>query len=576
MLTLRVSLSSLLLGTLGLAGCQAARTGSTTDGPYDLIISGGRVVDGTGAAWFHGDVGIRGDRIARVAPAGALAQAAAANRIDAKGMVVAPGFIDIQSHSRGAFLRGDGRVVSKITQGITTEIMGEGSTNAPANERTIASSNFEDPEMEKLARTFMGQGGFGRWLEAMQSNGASANVGSFAGATTIRVFGMGEAIGPATPAALDSMRMAVRWSMEEGAFGLASALIYPPGNFASTEELIEINKAMAPYGGVYITHMRSEADQVLEAIDEAIRIGREAAVPVEIYHLKAGGVRNHPKMAQMIAKIDSARAAGFDVQADMYPYVAGGTGLSACLPPAVSEGGKLYERLKDEGERAKIKAELLAPGMKNWESLCELATPDGVLVLGLQKPENKKWAGKRLAEISKDMGKDWVTTIMDLLVAEEQRIGTIYFMMSEDNVKLGLRAPWMKIGTDAGGIDPDSARGLAHPRTYGTYPRILGKYVRDEKVIPLEDAIRKMSSAVATRLSIEDRGLLRAGMFADIVVFDPATIADKATFENPHQLSVGMRHVFVNGVAVVKDGVHTGAKPGRIVRGPGYRATPTS
>lgn len=569
-----MSRSAVLLVSLvlmaGLAGCRPVE--SEGGGPYDLVIEGGRVVDGTGAAWFYGDVAIRGDRIARVAHRGALSQVPATARLDARGMVVAPGFIDIQSHSRAAFLRGDGRVVSKITQGITTEIMGEGWTNAPANERTLAGGDVVDPELQELSRSFMGYGGFGRWLEAMEANGASANVGSFVGATTIRVYGMGQAMGPADPAALDSMRRAVRWAMEDGAFGIASALIYPPGNFASTEELIEINKAMAPYGGVYITHMRSEADQVLEAMDEAIRIGREAGVPVEIYHLKAGGRRNHYKMPLMIAKIDSARAAGLDVQADMYPYIAGGTGLSACLPPAVSEGGKLYERLRDEAERARIRAEILAPGIKDWENLCDLATPDGVLVLGLRKDENKQWAGKRLSEIARAMNKDWVTTVMDLLASEEQRIGTIYFMMSEDNVKLGLRQPWMKIGTDAGGMDPDSATGLAHPRTYGTYPRILGKYVRDEGVLTLEDAIRKMSSAVATRLSIEDRGLLKAGMYADVVVFDPATIADRSTFEEPHQLSVGVRHVFVNGVAVVRDGVHTGAKPGRVVRGPGYRA----
>lgn len=568
-----MSRSAILLVPLvlvaGLVGCRPVESDA---GPYDLVIEGGRVVDGTGAAWFYGDVAIRGDRIARVAHRGALSEAPATARLDARGMVVAPGFIDIQSHSRAAFLRGDGRVVSKVTQGITTEIMGEGWTNAPANERTLEGGDIVDPELQALSRSFMGYGGFSRWLEAMEANGASANVGSFVGATTIRVYGMGQAMGPADPAALDSMRKAVRWAMEDGAFGIASALIYPPGNFASTEELIEINKAMAPYGGVYITHMRSEADQVLEAMDEAIRIGREAGVPVEIYHLKAGGQRNHYKMPLMIAKIDSARAAGLDVQADMYPYIAGGTGLSACLPPAVSEGGKLYERLRDETERARIRAEILAPGIKDWENLCDLATPDGVLVLGLRKDENKLWAGKRLSEIARAMNKDWVTTAMDLLASEEQRIGTIYFMMSEDNVKLGLRQPWMKIGTDAGGMDPDSATGLAHPRTYGTYPRILGKYVRDEGVLGLEDAIRKMSSAVATRLSIEDRGLLKAGMYADVVVFDPATIADRSTFEEPHQLSVGVRHVFVNGVAVVRDGVHTGAKPGRVVRGPGYRA----
>jgi N-acyl-D-amino-acid deacylase len=559
--------AALVVASLLAAACQAP-PGETG---YDLILEGGRVVDGTGAAWFLGDVAIRGDRIAKVVPAGALAGAQSASRIDARGLVVAPGFIDIQSHSRGAFLGGDGRIVSKVTQGITTEIMGEGSTNAPANERTLAGADIVDPKLLELSRSFTGEGGFDRWLRAMEANGASANVGSFVGATTIRVYGMGEAIGPADPAALDSMRKAVRWAMEDGAFGIASALIYPPGNFASTEELIEISRAMAPYGGVYITHMRSEADQVLEAMDEALRIGREAGVPVEIYHLKAAGRRNHPKMPLMIAKIDSARAAGLDVQANMYPYTAGGTGLSACMPPAASEGGKLYERLRDPAERTRIRAEILAPGMKDWENLCELSSPENVLVLGLRKPENAKWAGRSLADIAREMRVDWVTAAMDLLASEDQRIGTIYFMMSEENVALGLRQPWIKIGTDAGGMDPDSATGLAHPRTYGTYPRILGKYVRDEGVLPLEDAIRKMTSAVATRLSIADRGLIREGLYADLVVFDPGTIADRSTFEEPHQLSVGMRHVFVNGVAVVRDGAHTGAKPGRVVRGPGYR-----
>ncbi len=539
-------------------------------GPFDVVIENGRVVDGTGAAWFYGDIGIVDDRIGAITPRGMLGAASAAERIDATGMVVAPGFIDIQSHSRGAFLRGDGRVVSKITQGITTEIMGESTTNAPVNRWTLSPTGEPTPEQVERVTDFMGPDGFSNWLQAMEANGVSTNIGSFVGASTIRMYGKGQAVGPATPAELDSMRTAVRWAMEGGAFGIGSALIYPPGNFASTHELIEINEVTAPYGGVYITHMRSEADNFLEAIREAIAIGVGAGVPVEIYHLKAGGRRNWPKAAQAIVLIDSARAGGVDVQANMYPYVAGGTGLTACFPPWVAADGNLIDNLSDPETRKTIRAEILDQ-QKEWENLCSLATPAGVLILGLNREEHRQYVGQRLSEIAADQGKDWIDTAMDLIVSERQRVGTIYFMMSEDNVKLQLQQPWMKFGTDAGGFDPDSARGLTHPRAYGTFPRILGKYVRDEQVMPLEEAIRKMSSAVATRLSIHDRGTIKQGMFADIVVFDPATIQDHATFEEPHQLSTGMHYVLVNGMVVVRDGVHTGAKPGRVLRGPGYR-----
>jgi dihydroorotase/N-acyl-D-amino-acid deacylase len=384
------------------------------------------------------------------------------------------------------------------------------------------------------------------------------------------MYAKGMAQGDPTPAELDSMRMVTRNAMEDGAFGVASALIYPPGNYATTKELIEISKAMAPYGGVYITHMRSEADQWLEAIDEALRIGKEGGVPVEIYHLKAGGKRNWNKTPLAIAKIDSARSAGQDIQADMYAYTAGGTGLSACTPPWASADGKLITNLKDEATWKRIRTEMDAV-QNEWENLCQLATPDGVLVLGLYKPATAKFAGKRLAEIASAMGKDWEDTIRELLIEENQRIGTVYFMMSEENVKTKLQQPWIKIGTDAGGVSPENARSLVHPRAYGNYPRILGKYVRDEHVLTLEDAIRKMSSAVATRLSIGERGVLRPGLYADVVVFDPATIADRATYDQPHQLSVGMKYVFVNGTAVIRDGKVTGAKPGRIVRGPGWK-----
>ncbi len=561
----------LALASLMIASCVARRADAPTVGGYDAIIEGGRVVDGTGDAWYYGDVAIQGDRIARIAPPGVLKNAAAKARIDATGMVVSPGFIDIQSHSREAFLTGDSRVVSKITQGITTEIMGEGWTNAPANENTLTPVGAIDPGVapDSINRKFANPDGFNDWLEYMAQRGVTPNIGSFIGATTLRVYAKGGTQGPANPAELDTMRAATVRAMKNGAFGVATALIYPPGNFSNTDELIEIAKAMSPFGGVYISHMRSEGDQFLEAIDELMRIGKEGGVPVEIYHLKAGGVRNWPKAKQAIAKIDSARASGLDVQANMYPYIAGGTGLAACTPPWASADDKLLENLRDPGARAKIVAEMNSTKTA-WENLCNLATPAGVMTLGYEKPEQATWEGKRVAEIATEMKKDWANTVIDVLLATEGRVGMIVFMMNEDNVELQLKQPWIKFGTDAGGADPDSAKQLVHPRSYGTFPRILGHYVRDRGVMSLEEAVRKASSAVATRLSIQDRGLLREGMSADVVVFDPATIADKATFTAPHQISVGVKHVFVNGVQVVADGKHTGAKPGRIVRGPGW------
>jgi len=552
------------------AGCASGggrRIGAAED--YDVVVHGGRIVDGTGAPWFHGDLAIRGDRIVRIVPAGMLSDASARERIDASGLVVAPGFFDIQSHSRSSFLRnGDGRVISKVTQGVTTEIMGEGGTNAIINERMLDEPS--SAEAQAMLAQYGGPRGFENWLRAMEQHGASVNVGSFLGGNNVRQYAKALTQGAPTAAELDSMRKVVRWAMEGGAFGVATALIYPPANFATTEELIEAARAMAPYGGVYITHMRSEADGLLEAIDEAMRIGRDGGVPVEIFHLKAAGRRNWPDMVAAIAKIDSARASGIDVQANMYPYVAGGTGLSACFPPWASADGKLFENLSDPDARRRMRAEMESE-YTEWENLCSLATPDGVLILGVDKPENAYLAGRKLSEISAEWGKDWIESAFDLVLSEGQRVGTIFFLMDEANVRMQLQQPWMKFGTDAGGADPERADGLVHPRTYGTFTRILGKYVRDERVLPLEDAIRKMTSAVAVRLSIQDRGVLREGAFADVTVFDPAVIADRATFEEPHQLSVGVRHVLVNGVAVVRNGAHTGAKPGRALFGPGYR-----
>jgi len=537
---------------------------ATGSGPYDVIIENGRIVDGTGGPWFYGDLAIRGDRIAAVAPRGTLSSAAAKSRIDAHDLVVAPGFIDIQDQSGGQLLLGDGRQLGKITQGVTTGILGEGSTPAPINPAMLP-ANAND-----LQKRFAQPHGFDAWLSAMQAHGISQNVGSFVGAGTIRVYGMAEHMGAARGAALDSMRDAVRRAMEDGAFGLASALIYPPNTFATTEELIEEAKAMAPYGGVYITHMRSEADRILEAVDEVIRISKEGGVPGEIYHLKAAGMRNWGKEVQVISKIDSARAAGIDIQANMYPYTAGATGLTSCLPPEYSAEGKLFDNLASKENRAKIRQEVDHP-TSEWENLCELASPAGVLITSLRQSENQQYVGKRLSEIAQMKNVDYLEAAMDLILSEHNRVETTYFLMSEDNVKLQLKQPWMKIGTDAGGPDPDSVRALVHPRTFGNYPRILGKYVREEQVIPLEDAVRKMTSAVATRLSLHDRGLLEPGMFADVVIFDPRTIADRATYEQPKQLSVGVRDVWVNGVQVLRDGKHTGARPGRALRGPGYK-----
>ncbi len=541
---------------------------------FDLVIENGRVIDGTGAAWFYGDIGITGDRISLVTTRGMLRTASARQRIDAAGLAVAPGFIDIQSGSTNAFLRGDSRVVGKVTQGVTTEVFGEGGTPAPLSPemltRSLAALDPADTLSRRLLPLFATPHGFAEMFRVIEARGASVNVGAFVGGSTLREYGMGLAEGAPPATALEAMKGAAARAMQDGALGFSTALIYPPSTFAKTPELVEIAKVVRGAGGIYITHMRSEGDQLLESIDEVIRISQESGIPAEIYHLKASGIRNYAKGPLAIARIDSARAAGLDVQADMYPYTAGATGLSSCLPPWSAADGKLFDNLASKEMRAKMRAEMEHQTFE-WENLCELATPPNVLISRLSSPTMAQYGGMRLSAIAAAMKTDWIEAVMNLVQTEHNRVETTYFMMDEDNVRLNLRQPWMKIGTDAGAVDPATFRGLVHPRSLGTFPRILGRYVRDERLMPLEEAVRKMTSATATRLSLHERGLLKPGMYADVVIFDPRTIIDKATYEQPLQASVGVRDVFVNGVAVLRDGQHTGAKPGRIVRGPGYR-----
>lgn len=562
-----------LVAAVALAACSRPATpGLTPDrGPYDVIIENGRLVDGTGNPWFAGDLAIRGDRIAAITIAGGLRRATARERIDAANRVIAPGFIDIQSHSWDALMWGDGRVVSKVTQGVTSEILGEATTPAPSNERvdSLPESSLT-PQRAVMVRRYRGGAGFGLWLADMEKNGISVNAGSYLGATTVRGYVMGQAPGMPNATQLDTMRAVVRDAMRGGAFGISTALIYPPGSYASTTELVEMARAMAPFQGGYITHMRSEDDSLYEAMDEAFRIGREGGVRVDIYHLKASNRRNWSKAPGMVAKIDSARASGFDVAATMYPYPFSGNNLGECFPDWAAENGKLFDNLKNAEVRARIVREMTD---MDGAPLCQREGPTGYMIAGFTKPEHKQFEGKFLADIASAMNRPWPDAVIELILSEGHDLDKINFTMSEENVRMQLKWPWVSIGSDAGGVDPDSATGVVHPRAYGTYPRILGRYVREQKLLTLEDAVRRMSGAVASRLALRDRGLLLEGMFADIVIFDPATIMDLATPERPHQLSRGVEQVWVNGVRVLRDGRHTNAKPGRALRGPGWDGT---
>jgi N-acyl-D-amino-acid deacylase len=544
----------------------------------DILITGGRIIDGTGNAWFYGDVALSGDRIERVAPPGTIDRETARAVIDATGHVVAPGFIDIQSHSIIPFLR-DGRALSKVTQGVTTEIMGEDWTPAPFGGKIATPfppsiANRMDPDD---ARSWQERGRawahFGDWLDAFGEKGLSVNFGSFLGGGTLREYGMAHAMGDATPEAIAVMRQITAEAMEDGAFGVATALIYPPNSYSTTEELIAVMEVVAAYHGVHVTHLRSEGDEFIEALEEQLRIARETGVITEIYHLKAAGKANWPKMPEVIERINAARAAGIDIAADMYPYPGAGTGLAACVPPWAQADGKLFENIRDPETRAGILEEMRHP-TGFWENLGEQSGPENVILAQFRDPELKKYQGWRLAEVADDLGLDWHETVLHLLGKDGHNIFTMYLAMSEENMKLQFQQEWMKFGTDAGGVDPAwaSGLGLLHPRAYGTYTRILGRYVRELGWLTLEDAVRKASSAVADRLGIRDRGLLRDGMKADVVVFDPETVRENATYTDPHRLSTGIRDVFVNGTAVLRDGAHTGDLPGQRVNGPGYRA----
>ncbi len=540
---------------------------------YDTLIRHARVVDGTGNPWQHADVALAGDRIAAVAPPGRIAPELARDVVDASGHVVCPGFIDIQSHAILPLMI-DGRCLSKITQGVTTEVMGEGWTPSPVGGRIsdpMAGTLFEgrvDPVWVERVATWRR---FGDWLEAFERHGVSPNVGSFLGGGTLRNYAKDMDMGPADTAERATMRRVLAEAMEDGAFGVSYALIYPPDAYVDTAELIDVCRAMAPYGGVYVTHLRSEADGIFEALEEALTIGREAGVPVEVYHLKASRPSAWFRMPSVIERITRARADGLDVTADMYPYGASGTGLTAILPTWTAAGGRLYENLADPAVRARVREALEGRAEHDGLGLETRDGPHGIMPVGFQRPEHQAYVGKRLDEIAALRGQDWIEATLDLLVAEGQRISTIFFSMDEANLRTQVQVPWIKFSSDAGGYDPAwaKAHGPVHPRGYGTFPRVLAKYVREERLLSLEEAVRKMTSAVADRLSLRQRGQLREGFFADVVVFDPETVADRATFDDPHRLSVGVRDVWVNGVRVLDGGEHTGATPGRFVKGPG-------
>ena len=532
---------------------------------FDVLIRNGTIYDGTGSEPQKTDVVIRGDRVAGL---GDFSQAKAKTVIDATGLAVAPGFINMLSWSTESLIY-DGRSQSELRQGVTTEIMGEGESMGPVNDRVREHMLKEQTDIKYDIKWNT----LSEYLRYLETHGISCNVASFIGATTIRENVIGFEDKAPTPQQLDQMRELVRKEMEAGALGIGTSLIYPPAFYAKTDELIEMCKVAAKYKGRYISHMRSEGNQLLQALDELIRISREAGIPAEVYHIKAAGQKNWPKEDALLARIEAAQKEGLKITANMYTYTAAGTGLDACLPPWTEDGGypALFKRLHDPATRQKIAAEVKVDS-DAWENLyLDAGSPDKILLVAFKSEKLKPLNGKTLAEVAKMRGKDPIETIMDLISEDESRIGTVYYLMSEENVKKALAKPWIAFGSDEASQAPEGAflKSNPHPRAYGNFARVLGKYVRDEKIIPMKEAIRRLSGFPATNLGLDHRGFLKEGMFADVVVFDPAIITDRATFEKPHQYAMGMKQVLVNGVQVIKDGEHTGAKPGRALWGPG-------
>jgi N-acyl-D-aspartate/D-glutamate deacylase len=534
-------------------------------GEFDVIIKGGTVYDGGGSDGQHVDLAIKGDRIVGV---GDFRKAKAKSIVDASGLAVAPGFINMLSWSNESLIQ-DGRSQSEIRQGVTTEIMGEGESMGPVNDRVREHMLREQKDIKYDVQWNT----LAEYLQYLEKHGVSCNVASFLGATTVRENVIGFEDKAPTPQQLDEMRELVRREMEAGALGIGTSLIYPPAFYAKTDELIELCKVAAKYQGKYISHMRSEGNRLLEGLDELIRISREAGIPAEVYHIKAAGQQNWGKIDDLLSRIEAAQKEGLKIRANMYTYTAAGTGLDACLPPWTEDGGypALFKRLRDPATRKKIAAQVKKPA-DEWENYYLAAgSPDKILLVGFKSQKLKPLTGKSLAEVAKMRGKDPIETIMDLIAEDESRIDSVYFLMSEENLKKEIAKPWISFGSDEASQAPEGVflRSNPHPRAYGNFARVLEKYVRDEKVITLPEAIRRLSALPAMNLGLDHRGFLKEGMFADIVVFDPAAIADRATYEKPHQYAVGVKHVFVNGVHVIKDGQHTGAKPGRALWGPG-------